>query len=569
MFDTLVVLNLQYFKRESYISVICQAIDIAVEGRKADADTHLAGARSQNTGTGILGNIQKIKDSRFYGCLFSSIVRHSQGAIIIGADAGSSLRMLWQIFDVLRKNDRKETGLRRRNKKHYSIYIAWILLLLCVIAGMKAGIEEGVGGKTHEYPGISVQSRLEDLWKMVSEKKEDRKMSQENSAEENGAGEQKQIRVLIMTDGYKQIVHKEFQISAAGGLIVEKNGTQEEIAGNEILTITKADSGFQNGKIRVSAKNGGEMTAHSIGRGYGNPSYTGILDLYATSEGIVIINELPVENYLCKVVPSEMPASYQKEALKAQAVCARNYAYRQMEDYAYPEYQAHVNDSTDYQVYNNSAQQEASTEAVRDTSGEILKYNGNVVTTYYYSTSCGKTTTMKAWGTSENEENGYLRSVEVRDKDGDYEKTLPWYRWEADIDQDTLCVLLAENVKKNIGTVRSLQVMKTGPGGVVMQIKAEGDKGSVTVDTENKIRKALGGNGYEIKKQDGTTVKSGTLLPSAFFTVEKSGNMFKIKGGGYGHGIGMSQNGANEMAKKGKNYQEILQMFYPGTTIEK
>ena len=70
MFDTLVVLNLQYFKRESYISVICQAIDFAVEGRKADADTHLAGARSQNTGTGILGNIQKIKDSRFNGCLF-------------------------------------------------------------------------------------------------------------------------------------------------------------------------------------------------------------------------------------------------------------------------------------------------------------------------------------------------------------------------------------------------------------------------------------------------------------------------------------------------------------------
>lgn len=65
MFDTPVVLNLQYFKRESYISVICQAIDFAVEGRKADADTHLAGARSQNTGTGILGNIQKIKDSRF------------------------------------------------------------------------------------------------------------------------------------------------------------------------------------------------------------------------------------------------------------------------------------------------------------------------------------------------------------------------------------------------------------------------------------------------------------------------------------------------------------------------
>ena len=459
--------------------------------------------------------------------------------------------------------------MRRRNKKHYSIYIAWILLLLCVIAGLKAGIEESVRGKTQERSGISVQSRLEDLWKAVSEKKEDGKTSQENAAEGNEAGEQKRIRVLIMTDGYKQIVHKEFQVSAAGGLIVEKNNTQEETAANEILTITKEDSGFQNGKIRVSAKDGGEMTVHSIGRGYGNPSYSGILDLYATSEGVVIINELPVESYLCKVVPSEMPTSYQKEALKAQAVCARNYAYRQMEDYAYPEYQAHVNDSTDYQVYNNSAQQEASTEAVRETAGEILKYNGNIVTTYYYSTSCGKTTTMKAWGTSENEGNGYLRSVEVKDKDGDYEKALPWYRWEADIDQDTLCGLLAENEKKNIGTVRSLQVTKTGPGGVALQIKAEGDKGSITVNTENKIRKALGGNGYDIKKQDGTTVKSGTLLPSAFFTVEKSDNVFKIKGGGYGHGIGMSQNGANEMAKKGKNYQEILQMFYPGTTIEK
>ena len=298
-------------------------------------------------------------------------------------------------------------------------------------------------------------------------------------------------------------------------------------------------------------------------------SYAGILDLYATSEGIVIINELPVESYLCKVVPSEMPASYQKEALKAQAVCARNYAERQMEDYAYPEYQAHVNDSTDYQVYNNSAQQDASTEAVRETAGEVLKYKGNIVTTYYYSTSCGKTTTMKAWGTSENESNGYLQSVEVKDKKGDYEKSLPWYRWEADIDQDILSTLLAENVKKNIGTVQSLEVTKTGPGGVALQIKAVGDKGSITVDTENKIRKALGGNGYEIKKQDGTVAQSGTLLPSAFFKVKKAGNIFKITGGGYGHGIGMSQNGANEMAKTGKNYQEILQMFYPGTTIEK
>ena len=440
--------------------------------------------------------------------------------------------------------------MRRRNKKHYSIYIAWILLLLCVIGGLKAGIEESAVGKEQTHSEISIQSRWEELLKSVSEKKNDKKKDQKKSESTEAA--QKNIRILLMTDGYRQIVHKELKVSATGGLIIEKTGTREETAENEKITITKEDFGFQNGKIRVTAKDGGEMVVSSIRRGYGNPSYAGILDLYATSEGIVIINELPVESYLCKVVPSEMPASYQKEALKA-----------------YPEYQAHVNDSTDYQVYNNSAQQDASTEAVRETAGEVLKYKGNIVTTYYYSTSCGKTTTMKAWGTSENESNGYLQSVEVKDKNGDYEKSLPWYRWEADIDQDILSTLLAENVKKNIGTVQSLEVTKTGPGGVALQIKAVGDKGSITVDTENKIRKALGGNGYEIKKQDGTVVQSGTLLPSAFFKVKKAGNIFKIIGGGYGHGIGMSQNGANEMAKTGKNYQEILQMFYPGTTIEK
>ena len=121
------------------------------------------------------------------------------------------------------------------------------------------------------------------------------------------------------------------------------------------------------------------------------------LELRTTAEGIVIINELPVESYLCKVVPSEMPASYELEALKAQAVCARNFAYMQMSDYAYPEYEAHVNDSTDFQVYGNSEAQESSSRAVSETAGEVLKYNGAIVTTYYYSTSCGKTTTVEAW----------------------------------------------------------------------------------------------------------------------------------------------------------------------------
>ena len=105
---------------------------------------------------------------------------------------------------------------------------------------------------------------------------------------------------------------------------------------------------------------------------------------------------------------------------------------------------------------------------------------------------------------------------------------------------------------------------KTGPGGVALQVTFTGDKGSAEVETENKIRSAFGGSGYEIVKQDGTAASSSALLPSAFFTIEKDGDSFVIHGGGYGHGIGMRQNGANEMAKKGKKLSGNPSAFLSG-----
>ena len=332
------------------------------------------------------------------------------------------------------------------------------------------------------------------------------------------------------------------------------------------VTFMPDDSRFQSGNIRIQAKEG-EITVNSLKRGYGIPSYQGILELRTTVEGIAIINELPVENYLCRVVPSEMPSGYEIEALKAQAVCARSYAYRQMAEYGYPEYEAHVDDSTNYQVYGNSAPADSADLAVQETAGQVVRLDGEIVTTYYYSTSCGKTTSMKAWGNEENDGNRYLQSVEVKDENGDYERNLPWYRWEAKISAKTLSNLIGLNTGKDIGTLQNINILENGPGGVVLAIEAVGDKGSVRVSTENKIRRALGGKGYTIIKQDGTKVKSSKLLPSAFFTINKSGDTFVIKGGGFGHGIGMSQTGANEMAKCGKNYQEILTFFYQGVTI--
>ena len=264
-----------------------------------------------------------------------------------------------------------------------------------------------------------------------------------------------------------------------------------------------------------------------------------------------------------------MPASYELEALKAQAVCARSYAYNQTQGLSYPEYNAHVDDSTSFQVYGNSKEQESAIQAVNETQGQKLWYQNQVVTAYYYSTSCGKSTGIEAWGTTPDEQNQYLQSVEICKEDGNaYEAELPWYRWRAVVQEGVLSNLIELNTATEIGTLQNVSVTKQGAGGVALQIVAQGDGGSVTVDTENKIRRALGGKGYKIEKQDGTVVDSQTLLPSAFFQIEKSEGNYIINGGGYGHGIGMSQNGANEMAKCGKTYIEILQLFYQGVTVE-
>lgn len=379
------------------------------------------------------------------------------------------------------------------------------------------------------------------------------------------------IRVVLKTNGFHQVAHQEVQVSCGSGLVIRANGgTTSEVVAGETLTIKPDDARFQTGSIRIEPKTESDrITIHSLTRGYGTPSYRGSMELYSTAEGIVIVNEVPLEEYLCAVVPSEMPASYAAEALKCQAVCARSYAYCQMLAFAYPAYNAHVDDSVSFQVYGNSKEQESTTHAVIETAGKKLQYNNEVVKTYYYSTSCGHSTGVEAWGTALTEANNYLRGISICNEAGEaYEAKLPWYRWKAVIPQKTLSNLIELNTKTEIGTLRSLTITKQGEGGVALQLVAKGTRGSVTVDTENKIRASLGGSGYTIEKQDGTVVKSTKLLPSAFFTIAKHGENYIIEGGGYGHGIGMSQNGANEMAKAGKTYEEILTFFYPGTQVE-
>ena len=373
------------------------------------------------------------------------------------------------------------------------------------------------------------------------------------------------IRVVLKTSGFQGIAHSEVQIRAESGIIIEKE--QKE---TKTFTIKPDSDLFKSGSIRIKSKKENEkIEIISFTRGCGVPSYRGILELYSTAEGIVIVNEVPLEEYLCGVVPSEMSASFEMEALKCQAVCARSYAYCQMLNFSYPEYQAHVDDSVSFQVYGNSGEKKRTTRAVMETAGEKLWYNKEVVKTYYYSTSSGHSTDIRAWGSEMTEAKAYLKGIPICDENKKaYEKEIPWYRWKASIPENTLRELLELNTGKVIGNIERIEVTKRGTGDVALQLSVKGSEGTIVVETENKIRTVLGGEGYHIEKQDGTVVKSTKLLPSAFFTIAKIGETYIIEGGGYGHGIGMSQNGANEMAKVGKDYKSILQFFYSDAKVE-
>ena len=429
----------------------------------------------------------------------------------------------------------------RRKKKNRSIRFGITALILLFVFGWIYGLFDD--NKEQEVLHTIEESDLNELL-----------------AEEESIVKDPDIRVLIKGNGYSGEVHPEIKLVSKGRMCLISGEQKEYIDANEILHIKPDNKKFKDGKIRITSDK--KITIESLKRSYGKPAYEGTIELRTTAEGIVVINEVPVEGYLKMVVPSEMPASYELEALKAQAVCARSYAYQQMKEYGYPEYEAHVNDSTDYQVYGNVKPQDASNQAIEETKGQTVYYQGEIATTYFYSTSCGKTTDIAAWGTKKTKENAYLKSVKVKGKEGDYEKNLAWYKWKAEIPIETISNLVGSNAGKDIGIIHDIKVTERGGGDVAVAVKIIGEKGNITVKTENKIRKILGGKGYQIKLNDGTMTDSKELLPSAFFTVKKSGDAFVIEGGGFGHGIGMSQNGANEMAKQGADYIEILELFY-------
>ncbi len=405
------------------------------------------------------------------------------------------------------------------------------------------------------------------------------------------APETDKIRVLIGTEGYRGYYHKTLEITANCGYTVVAGEKKEHFEAGECCTFSEETFKTEPGRRSIVPDSiDGKLTVRNLKRASGAPAYRGMLEIESRAEGLLLVNEVSMEEYLYAVLPSEMPSSFGAEALKAQAICARSYAYRSLLANRYAQYGAHVDDSVACQVYNNTGETEAAILAVKETHGQVLFYKGEVAQCYYYSTSSGHTAAAAdVW--ENGEDIPYLQG-----KPTPHDADSPWYRWQTFLSLDTLKETVetalqtryktvpeqiltydketGEFVEKSIeevGEIESIRVQEYGTGELATKLLIVGSKGVFLVKNEYNIRSVLAPEKALIYRENGENVNGAALLPSAFITLQKGTYKgetgYLITGGGYGHGVGMSQCGADAMAKEGHTCEEIIEEFYPGTEL--
>lgn len=420
------------------------------------------------------------------------------------------------------------------------------------------------------------------------------------------------IRVLLQTSSYGGYYHESLECGSESGYYLSDGvgKTQWMEAGERVIITPELVAEYGGRMYLGTASEEGKISLYNVKRAVGVPSYRGTLEITAEEGKLLVVNELPLEEYLYGVLPSEMPESFGKEALKAQAVCARSYACNQLLANRYSAYGAHVDDSMNCQVYQNYGETAGAVEAVKETFGKILSRDGECITAYYFSCSYGHTSdSYDIWGDNtgtlfegviqaEEKGTGDLRTekdfMKFLDSERDwYDRESVWFRWNtmvgSELDErilerlkerqktvpdmilrkeaqsgDTMEFVPSEVTK--FGTLEDIIVAERGDSGVITKLILVGSEATWLIQKEYNIRYILAPLNV-VYLQDGSTTGNVNLLPSAYFTVEKGENYFAIRGGGHGHGSGMSQYGAKHLASEGKKFEEILMHYYRDTDI--
>ena len=262
--------------------------------------------------------------------------------------------------------------------------------------------------------------------------------------------------------------------------------------------------------------------------------YTGNIDVWRGDGGLYLINELPIEDYVKDVVAAEVNPNWEMEALKTQAVISRTYAVYQKRMNGDSVY--HIASSVLNQVYKGNNPDVRVSYAVAETCGEILTFDNRPIEAFYHSTCGGKTENPEeVFGKSYP----YLKSVESKCD------MSPYSSWEKRIQFSEIEKAL------DISGIKGISIDSYTSTGRVKKLDITDTSGMTTISATD-FRKALG----------------WSRLPSTNFKITIDGDLVIFAGKGYGHGVGLCQWGALQMAREGKNYKEILSFFYPGTTIQ-
>lgn len=422
------------------------------------------------------------------------------------------------------------------------------------------------------------------------------------------------VKVLLLNQG--AIHYKQIYLTCDGACILKKSRTNKKYKASELMNVKKLK--IKKGRYIVVEPSGDDARLYLTDKNGSRLSkgYYGSFIIYRDAEGYYIVNKVNIEKYLYSVVASEMPASFGLEALKAQAVCARSYVYRQMEKGDYEAYHAQIDDSTNYQVYNKSDIHELDLEAVKETAGEVMYSQKEIVNAYYFSSSCGYTSGMEIWNQEEvypylkakslivTEEGDFDLSSEKAfrkyissTKKRSYDSGSKYFRWKAVAEPSACLKEIKQRIQqrdkinpqnftyysttgksekkvsslKGFGGIIDLSCSKRSKSGAILELTIEFEFGKVKIKSEYNIRSVVGCALEKITYADGSVNRSAEFVPSAYFSISfnKNSRRFELAGGGNGHGMGMSQYGAAGMADDGWDYKKILKFYYDGVSVKR
>jgi len=254
------------------------------------------------------------------------------------------------------------------------------------------------------------------------------------------------------------------------------------------------------------------------------------------------VREMKIEEYLEGVVAGEMNPGWPREALAAQAIVARTFTWRKIQDGGVKErgIDASTNEQ-EFQAYNADAVTDAVQDAVEMTRGKIITYQGKPILAWFHASSGGRTATAQEGLEFDSEPTPYIQSVD----DIDITEDLEWQRtFSLSEIQEA-----ARSLGADTGPIRSISVGRRGPSGRALTLVINGEDVSAP-----RFRLAVGSEAMR-----------STLITG----IELEGNTVTMKGRGFGHGVGLSQWGAWAMAQRGKSPEEIVDFYFKNTRIER